>query len=308
MLRIKDPKVSVPFYVDHFGFTLLHKIDFPEMNFSLFFLAILPEGETYDLTPGTPESHKFLFNYKGVTLELTHNHGSEDQADFAVNNGNVEPHRGFGHIAVMTKDVYACSAELEAAGVKFQKRPDEGNMKGLAFALDPDGYWIELVKRNEESKINNKYAFAQTMLRVKDAKKSVAFYKDLLGMNLVRTVDVSKFGFSLYFMCHAEEGVGLSDIFDPVIELTHNHGTEDKEDFNYHNGNDEDKEKGMLRGFGHTGFLTPDLEGACKWLEEKGVPFKKKPDEGKMRGIAFVLDPDGYWVELIQTDMKYGTH
>ena len=79
------------------------------------------------------------------------------------------------------------------------------------------------------------------MLRVKDAKKSVAFYKDLLGMNLVRTVDVSKYGFSLYFMCHAEEGVGLSDIFDPVIELTHNHGTEDKEDFKYHNGNEEDK-------------------------------------------------------------------
>ena len=42
------------------------------------------------------------------------------------------------------------------------------------------------------------------MLRVKDAKKSVAFYKDLLGMNLVRTVDVSKYGFSLYFMCHAD--------------------------------------------------------------------------------------------------------
>ena len=55
----------------------------------------------------------------------------------------------------------------------------------------------------------------------------------------------------------------------------------------------------MLQGFGHTGFLTPDLDGACKWLEEKGVQFKKKPSEGKMRGIAFIVDPDGYWVELI---------
>jgi lactoylglutathione lyase len=46
----------------------------------------------------------------------------------------------------MTPDVYAACAELEAAGVRFQKRPDEGRMKGIAFALDPDGYWIEVVQ------------------------------------------------------------------------------------------------------------------------------------------------------------------
>lgn len=57
-----------------------------------------------------------------------------------VNNGNVEPHRGFGHIAVMTRDVYGECAALEADGVRFQKRPDEGKMKGIAFALDPDGW------------------------------------------------------------------------------------------------------------------------------------------------------------------------
>jgi len=59
--------------------------------------------------------------------------------------------RGFGHIAFNVEDVYAMSAALEAAGVAFQKRPDEGRMKGLAFCLDPDGYWIELVKREEGS-------------------------------------------------------------------------------------------------------------------------------------------------------------
>ena len=91
----------------------------------------------------------------------------ENDANFAVNNGNMEPHRGFGHIAVMTPDVYAASEELERSGVKFQKRPDEGRMKGLAFALDPDGYWVEIVKRSEAATINKKYTFAQTMLRVK---------------------------------------------------------------------------------------------------------------------------------------------
>ena len=101
-------------------------------------MAILPEGENSP-PPGTSESEDYLWTMSGTTLELTHNWGSETDETFAVNNGNVEPFRGFGHIAVMTRDVYAVSEELEAAGVRFQKRPNEGRMKGLAFALDPDG-------------------------------------------------------------------------------------------------------------------------------------------------------------------------
>lgn len=61
---------------------------------------------------------------------------------------------------MLSNDVYADCDELEKNGVKFQKKPDEGKMKGLAFALDPDGYWIELVKRNDESPITAKYSLA----------------------------------------------------------------------------------------------------------------------------------------------------
>lgn len=96
-----------------------------------------------------------------------------------MSSGNSDPCRGFGHLAVMTPDVYAASAELEAKGVRFQKRPDEGRMKGLAFALDPDGYWVEIVKRSERSVVsaNQKYTFAQTMFRVKDPVKALHFYR-----------------------------------------------------------------------------------------------------------------------------------
>ena len=82
----------------------------------------------------------------------------------------------------MTKDVYAACDELEANGVLFQKKPNEGRMKGLAFALDPDGYWVEIVTRSSDSNISNKFTFAQTMIRVKDPVKSLRFYQDILGM------------------------------------------------------------------------------------------------------------------------------
>jgi lactoylglutathione lyase len=129
MLRIKDPKVSVPFYEKHFGFKLIHTYTFNQWGFSLYFLASVPEG-TILPTPGTPESAAYLWSMRGTCLELTHNHGSETDATFQVNNGNVEPYRGFGHIAVMTPDVYKACEEMEANGAAFQKKPNEGRMKG----------------------------------------------------------------------------------------------------------------------------------------------------------------------------------
>lgn len=317
MLRIKDPSKTVPFYETNFGFKLIHKYDFPQWKFSLYFMAILPEGEVTP-PPGTRESEQYLWTMPHLCLELTHNHGSEDDPDFKVSNGNVEPLRGFGHIAVMTRDVYKASEELEAAGVAFQKRPNEGRMKGLAFALDPDGYWIEIVSRAETSPVQNKFTLAQTMLRVKDPQASLKFYRDQMGMTLLREVHMGvgeDWGFSLYFLAciPAEERASvptditsqaasdyIRNMFYPVLELTHNHGTESQPEFKYYNGNDQ--EEGQVRGFGHVGFLCDDLEAACADLEAQGVAFKKKPAEGTMRGLAFAYDPDGYWVEIIQRD------
>lgn len=314
MLRIKDPAVSVPFYREHFGMRLIHKYDFPQWNFSLFFMGTVPEG-TQLPEPGTPESEALLWTMDGTCLELTHNHGTENDDSFKVNNGNVEPHRGFGHIAMMTPDVYAACDKLEANGVKFQKKPDEGRMKGLAFALDPDGYWVEIIRRSPSSPVTNEFTFAQTMQRIKDPTKSLHFYRDILGMDLVAVKHMGQgtdWGFSLYFLANltqeqresqpdpeSEEASELMrNMFQPVLELTHNHGTENQPDFKYHNGNDD--EAGQGRGFGHTGFLVSDLEGACQWMEEQGVTFKKKPQDGNMHTLAFAYDPDGYWVEIIQ--------
>lgn len=52
-------------------------------------------------------------------------------------------------------------------------------MKGLAFALDPDGYWVEIIKRPENTPFTGQITFGQTMLRVKDAQKSIKFYTEI---------------------------------------------------------------------------------------------------------------------------------
>merc|ERR1712048_1007066 len=87
-------------------------------------------------------------------------------------------------------------------------------------------------------------------------------------------------------------------LWQPVLELTHNHGTENDANFQVHTGNTDPQ------GFGHIGFLVDNLDAMCDELEAAGVEFVKKPKEGKMPGIAFVLDPSGYRVELIQRGMR----
>jgi lactoylglutathione lyase len=143
MLRVKDPEKSVDFYTRVMGMKLLRKIDFPGAKFSLYFLGTFDEKEVTDI-PETDEARRsWVLNQKSI-LELTHNHGTEDDPNFSYHDGNKDP-RGFGHIAFRVPDVYKACERFEKLGVTFQKRPDEGGMKGIAFIKDPDGYWVEIV-------------------------------------------------------------------------------------------------------------------------------------------------------------------
>jgi lactoylglutathione lyase len=78
-------------------------------------------------------------------LELTHNHGTENDDNFKYASGNSEPGRGFGHIAISVANIEEACERFERLGVKWQKRLTDGRMKRIAFILDPDGYWIEIV-------------------------------------------------------------------------------------------------------------------------------------------------------------------
>ncbi len=142
MLRVKDPAVSLAFYTRVFGMRLLRKLDFPEMSFSLYFLHRPVAGETVPEDVG--ERTAWTFTQRGI-LELTHNWGTESQADFKYHDGNAQP-QGFGHICFSVPDLDAAVRWFDENQLPYVKRPEQGKMRDVAFVKDPDGYWIEIVE------------------------------------------------------------------------------------------------------------------------------------------------------------------
>ncbi|VDM64652.1 unnamed protein product [Angiostrongylus costaricensis] len=139
MLRIKDPRKSLPFYTKVLGMRLLKQMDFHGGQFSLYFMGYKKASE---VPHGEREKNHFALSTLSI-IELTHNWGTENCPEFSYHNGNKEP-RGFGHIGIVVPDVDKACERFESMGVKFVKKPQDGSMKGLAFIQDPDGYWIEI--------------------------------------------------------------------------------------------------------------------------------------------------------------------
>lgn len=148
------------------------------------------------------------------------------------------------------------------------------------------------------------FVFNQTMLRIKDPERTLKFYSEVLGMTLVKRLDFTQMKFSLYFLAAispqqranwaTDDDKRIEQTFGrpAMLELTHNWGDETNGNVSYHSGNEAPK------GFGHIGFSVPDIDQACERFEALGVAFQKKPNDGNMKGIAFIKDPDGYWIEI----------
>jgi len=120
-----------------------------------------------------------------------------------------------------------------------------------------------------------------TMLRVGDLARSLDFYTGVLGMQLLRTTDRPEQQYSLAFVGYGDEAKGA------VLELTYNYGVE-----RYDLGN----------AYGHVAIEVPDAAAACAAVRAKGgtVTREAGPVKGGTTVIAFVQDPDGYKIELIE--------
>jgi lactoylglutathione lyase len=120
-----------------------------------------------------------------------------------------------------------------------------------------------------------------TMLRVGNLERSLDFYCNVLGMRLLRRKDYPSGRFTLAFVGYGAESETA------VLELTHNWDTDRYE---------------IGTGFGHVAIGVDDLYGTCEELRRKGAKIVREPGPMKHGGsaIAFIEDPDGYRIELIQ--------
>jgi len=120
-----------------------------------------------------------------------------------------------------------------------------------------------------------------TMLRVTDLQRAIDFYTRVLGMTLLRTTERPEQKYSLAFV-----GYG-SNLEHAEIELTYNHGVHQYE---------------MGTAFGHLALGVSDVYATCERIRAQGGQITREPGPvaGGTRVIAFVVDPDGYKIELIQ--------
>ncbi len=134
------------------------------------------------------------------------------------------------------------------------------------------------------SEMKDKFRLLHTMIRVMDMDKSVDFYTRHLGMKVLRRNDFEGGRFTLCFVGYGDEES------EAVVELTHNWDQEEP----YDHGS----------AFGHLAIAVPDAYAVCEQLEKEGVsvPRPAGPMKGGTRVIAFIEDPDGYKIELVQRD------
>jgi len=125
------------------------------------------------------------------------------------------------------------------------------------------------------------FSYLHTMIRVKNLEESVKFYTELLGMKEIRRHDVPDGKYTLVFVGYGDEKAHT------VLELTYNYGVDE-----YEQGT----------AFGHLALGVPDIYGTCEALRKAGAKIAREPGPVKFGTtvIAFIEDPNGYKIELIE--------
>ena len=129
--------------------------------------------------------------------------------------------------------------------------------------------------------MENRFRYLHTMLRVGDLPRSLAFYTTHLGMKEIRRNDVPDGKYTLVFLGYGDDST------ETVLVLTYNYGLTAYE---------------MGGAFGHLAIGVPDIYATCEAMRAAGVKISREPGPVKFGTtlIAFIDDPDGYKIELIQ--------
>ena len=129
--------------------------------------------------------------------------------------------------------------------------------------------------------------FLHTMLRVGDLQRSIDFYTRHFGMSLRRTTDRPEQQYTLAYVGYGENADPRGEVGDVEVEFTYNYGVSSYE---------------IGTAFGHLALGVPDVAAVCERVRNAGGKVTREP--GPVKGgtsvIAFVQDPDGYKIELIQ--------
>ncbi|GBF92785.1 hypothetical protein Rsub_05404 [Raphidocelis subcapitata] len=249
--RVGDMQKHIDWYTKLLGMKLLRYRDIPEGKYSNAFLGYNSEE-------------------KGFALELTYNYGV-DSYDIG---------EGFGHFGVAAPDVYKLAETIRGGGGKITREP--GPVKGgatvIAFAEDPTGYKWELIQRAKTEE-----PLCQVMLRVGDLEKSQAWYRDVLGMQVLRTRDNPEYKYTLGFVGYGPEEDNC------VIELTYNYGRTE-----YSKGN----------AYAQVALSTDDVYKTAEQIRAAGGTITREP--GPVPGIGTKIlactDPDGYKYVFVDSE------
>ena len=295
-LRISNAELSLPFYQDKLGMTLLAQRTIGDD--SHYFLGFVAPGEKLtasDSDPARWQSRSFL--------ELVH---SEAGPELDV---KTQPDSGEGYwkIAISISELDIAHDRLIANGVEVDTPRQVGDIAYLCHFNDPDGYCIELIQhdflQNHEPvaedfayALGSRPTFSLITYRVKDAEASLRFYTEELGLRLLSVQAVQARRFTLYFLACTDEVPPHADLEHvdnrewlwqrpySMVELQHVWGTEESEDFSYR--------VGPGTGFVGISFATQNIQRFSGAEATQVDPV--------LEASTFtVFDPDGYAITLI---------
>ena len=291
---VADIDKSVAYYQDTMGLELLRRGESDPSKAS-------PVG-----FPGAHLKSAFLSLGNGHNLELVQYVNPE-----SLDGGGFRPNdTGATHVAFFTKDVDGYVAEMSKRGLRFpgtvnHRMQDGRAIRKVVYSQDPDGNWLEFIEPILEWEANPPpeggplVAFFHTGFVVEDVEKSVEFYRDQLGLHLVRRVDN---GPAPGLSSSGIQGAHLIGAFFSMGEGHPGHQIELLQ-YLYPEGDDRRMDRHAL-GATHLCFFVDDLDEFHSTMSDKGLRFLTAPiqiERGDMvMKVVYSQDPDGNWLEFIE--------